>query len=124
EFRNPFEFWSVIGFAVFLGAITILGRATGDSFGAAGATVGAIAIGLVDVDSVTVSVARLVPVPLTSEQAGYAALAAVASNTIRKVARGTVVGRGCLGFASGALAPFCFVAAGVALGLTFALLPR
>ena len=50
EFRNPFGFWSVIGFAIFLGAIIMLGRAVGESFGGAGAIVGAIVVGLVDVE--------------------------------------------------------------------------
>jgi uncharacterized membrane protein (DUF4010 family) len=34
DFRNPFDFWSVVGFALFLGLIIVLGRAVGETFGA------------------------------------------------------------------------------------------
>jgi uncharacterized membrane protein (DUF4010 family) len=39
EFRNPFGFWSVVGLALVLAAIILLGRAAGETFGAAGAVV-------------------------------------------------------------------------------------
>ncbi len=64
DFRNPFGFFSVIGFAIFLGAVIVPGRAVGEGLGAYGAIAGAVVIGLVDIDSVTVSVARLTPCPL------------------------------------------------------------
>ncbi len=60
-FRNPFDFLSVVGFAVFLGAIIVLSRAVAETFGAAGAVAGAIVVGLADVDAVTVSMLRLTP---------------------------------------------------------------
>lgn len=60
-FRNPFDFLSVVGFAVFLGAIIVLSRAVAETFGAAGAVAGAIVVGLADVDAVTVSMLRLAP---------------------------------------------------------------
>src|SRR5262249_37732638 len=93
-FRIPFEFWSVVGFAVFLVLVMMLGRAVGETFGALGATVGAIAIGLADVDSVTVSVAHLAPGVLTLEHGAYAILAGAASNTVSKAAIGATIGRG------------------------------
>jgi uncharacterized membrane protein (DUF4010 family) len=123
EFRNPFGFWSVIGFAVFLAAIIVLGRAVGESFGAPGAIAGAIVIGLVDVDSVTVSMARLTPNPLGLEHAAYAILAAVASDTVSKVAIGAMIGRGWFAVEIGVMTLLCTVAASAALGLTFAMLP-
>ena len=60
------RFWSVVGFAVFLGVVIVLGRAVGEWLGAAGAIVGAAVVGLADVDAVTVSLARLAPQPLSA----------------------------------------------------------
>jgi len=121
-FRNPFEFWSVVGFAVFLGLVMVLGRALGESFGALGATVGAIAIGLADVDSVTVSVAHLTPGVLTLEHAAYAILAGAASNTVSKAAIGATVGRGRFAAEIAIMAMICLIAGASGLGLTWALL--
>jgi uncharacterized membrane protein (DUF4010 family) len=121
DFRNPFGFWSTVGFALFLGAIIVLGRAVGEAFGATGVTVGAMIAGLVDVDSVAVSMARLVPDTLTSAQVTYAILAAVASNTISKVAIGAAIGRAWFATEIAAMTLICFAAAGIALTLTFAL---
>jgi uncharacterized membrane protein (DUF4010 family) len=123
EFRNPFGFWSVIGLALFLGVIIVLGRAVGESFGAEGAIAGAIVVGLVDVDSVTISMARLPANTLSIEGAAYAILAAVASDTVSKVAIGAVIGRGRFAAEIGMMAILCLLVAGVILGVTFALLP-
>jgi uncharacterized membrane protein (DUF4010 family) len=120
EFRNPFGFWRVIGFALFLGAIIVLGRAVGESFGAPGAIAGAVLVGLVDVDSVTVSMARLTPNPLDLEHAAYAVLAAVASDTVSKVAIGVVIGRGWFAAEIGIMALLCIAGGGAILALTLA----
>jgi len=120
EFRNPFAFWTVISFALFLGAIIVLGRVVGESFGATGAIAGAILVGLVDVDSVTVSIARLTPSPLDLEHAAYAILAAVASDTISKVAIGAIIGRGWFAAEIGILALLCIAAGGAILAFTLA----
>jgi uncharacterized membrane protein (DUF4010 family) len=92
EFRNPFDFLSVVGFALFLGVIIVLGRAVGETFGATGAVAGAVVVGLADVDAVTVSMLRLTPDTLTRAQAAVAILAAVASDTVSKVAIGAAIG--------------------------------
>lgn len=94
EFRNPFSFWPVVAFAAFLGVVIVLGRAIGDSFGAQGALLGAAGLGLADVDAVTVSLAQLVPAPLSLFDAGFAILAAVASNMVSKLAIAVAIGRG------------------------------
>jgi uncharacterized membrane protein (DUF4010 family) len=94
DFRNPFDFFSVIGFALLLGAIIIIGRALGEGAGTTGAILGAAALGFADVDSVTIAMARLVPQPLGLRGATYAILAAVATNTLSKLAIGAIVGRG------------------------------
>jgi uncharacterized membrane protein (DUF4010 family) len=122
EFRNPFGFWSVIGFAVFLGAIIVLGRALGQSFGAAGAIAGAIVVGFGDIDSVTISMSRLTPETLALEHAGYAILAAVASNTMSKIAIGAVIGRGRFAAEIAVMALLCIAAGGATLALTLTLL--
>jgi uncharacterized membrane protein (DUF4010 family) len=121
DFSNPFGFWSVIGFALFLGLIIVLGRAVGEVFGIAAAIAGAVVIGLADVDSVTVSLARMTPQPLSLEDAAHAMLAAVASNTLCKVAIGAIIGRGRFAAEIGMMVLFCLIAAGGAAGLTFAL---
>jgi uncharacterized membrane protein (DUF4010 family) len=94
ELRNPFSFWPVIGFAISLGVIILVARAVGELFGAAGAIVGAVLVGLFDVDSVTISMVRLVPAPLSPLEATFAILAAVVSDTLSKIAIGGVIGRG------------------------------
>jgi uncharacterized membrane protein (DUF4010 family) len=118
EFRNPFDFWSVIGFAISLGVIIVLGRAVGEAFGPKGAIVGAIIVGLVDVDSVTVTLAQMSPTPLAITSAAYAILAAVASNTASKVAIGALIGRGWFAAEIAVMALLCSVAAAGILGLT------
>jgi uncharacterized membrane protein (DUF4010 family) len=94
EFRNPFTFTSVVGFAILLGAIIVAGRALGQTVGPAGAVAGALVMGLADVDAVTVSMAQLAPQPLSAAAASTAILAAVGSNTASKLALGAAIGRG------------------------------
>jgi uncharacterized membrane protein (DUF4010 family) len=123
EFENPFSFWPVVGFAVFLGAVMMLGRAVGEAFGSNGALLGAIGLGLADVDAVTISLARLVPQPLSAVAAAMAILAAVASNTVAKLAMSVMIGRGRFAADVAALTAACWLAAGAALWATLALGP-
>lgn len=92
KFRNPFALWSVIGLAITMGIIIVLGRFLEQYYGSTGAVVGAAALGLFDVDAVTVSMARLVPRPLTVSEGTFAILAAVASNTFGKLIIGASLG--------------------------------
>jgi uncharacterized membrane protein (DUF4010 family) len=121
KFRNPFAFWSVIGFALFLGAVIVVGRVVGEWLGGIGAIVGAAIVGLVDVDAITVSVARLAPEPLGNQPATIAILSAVATDTISKVAIGAVIGRGRFALEIGAMALACFAAGAAALWMTSAI---
>ena len=121
KFRNPFGFWSVVGLALSLGVIIVLGRAVGESFGAEGAIAGAIVVGLVDVDSVAVAMARLPSYTLSLEGAAYAILAAAASDTVSKVAIGAVIGRGRFAAQIGIMAALCLSVAAAVLGLTLVL---
>lgn len=118
KFRNPFGFWSVVSFAVLLAAIVLAGRALGEWLGAAGAILGSLALGLADVDAVTVSMARLAPQPLSPQSAVLAILAAVLSNTLSKIAIGAIIGRGAFAAEIAAMAAGCIAAAGVAFWLT------
>lgn len=114
EFKNPFGFWSVLGFAVLLAAIVLVGRALGNNLGAAGAIAGALALGLADVDAVTVSMSRLTPQPLSLQSAALAILAAVVSNNLSKIAIGAVVGRGAFAVEIAVMAALCFAAGAAA----------
>jgi uncharacterized membrane protein (DUF4010 family) len=123
KFRNPFEFWSVVGFALFLGAIIVLGRAVGETFGATGTVAGATFVGLADVDAITVSMARLAPETLNPRDAALAILAAVASGTLSKVAIGAGIGRGWFAAEIAVMAAGCILLGGTAAWLTWAFLP-
>jgi uncharacterized membrane protein (DUF4010 family) len=124
EFRNPFDFWSVVGFALFLAAIIMLGRAVGETFGPTGALAGAIVVGLADVDAITVSMAHLAPGTLDPAPATLAILAAVASNTAAKGAIGAVIGGGWFASDLAVMTSACLIAAGAVLWLTFAFLAQ
>jgi uncharacterized membrane protein (DUF4010 family) len=115
DFKNPFSLLPVVGFAVFLGVVIVLGRVVGELFGARGAAVGAAALGLADVDSVTIAMTRLVPAPLSELGATYAILAGVASNTLSKLAIAGALGGGRFTGEVAAMTVACWVAG--ALGL-------
>ncbi len=115
EFSNPFSFWPVVGFAVFLGAVILAGRYIGETFGAQGALIGAAGLGLADVDAVTVSMARLAPSPLSNWAASAAILVAVLTNMTSKLAIAASVGRGAFAVQVAAVTAGCFIAGGLAL---------
>jgi uncharacterized membrane protein (DUF4010 family) len=123
KFRNPFSLVSVIGFAIFLAAIILLGRALGEGLGATGAIIGALALGLADVDAVTVSMARLVPQPLSAVNASLAILAAVLSNTLSKIFIAVTVGRGRFAIEILLMSAGVLAAAGLALAAALVFFP-
>jgi uncharacterized membrane protein (DUF4010 family) len=124
KFRNPFAFWTVVGFALFLGAVIVVGRLVGEWLGGVGAIIGAAVVGLVDVDAITVSVSGLAPWPLGIQDATIAILSAVATNTISKIAIGGIIGRGRFALEIIAMALVCFTAGALALWVTLAILDR
>jgi len=124
RFRNPFDFWSVVGFALFLAAVIVLGRAIGETLGATGAVVGAIAVGLADVDAVTVSMAQLAPATLSAPQAALAILGAAAGGTVSKAAISAAIGRGTFAAETVAMAAGCLAIGTVALWATFAFIAQ
>jgi len=124
EFKNPFSLLPVVGFALFLGIIIVAGHAVAETFGAPGALAGALAVGLADVDSITVSMARLVPEPLGVSGAVAAILAAVASNMASKLAMSVVIGRGRFAAEVALMTAACWLAAALALWADLALAGR
>jgi uncharacterized membrane protein (DUF4010 family) len=112
QFRNPFGFWSVIGLALSVGVLILIGRAVYDYFGATGAIGGAAAMGFFDVDAMTVSMTRLDP-----NVASRAILVGVASNTLAKTAIAALVERGRFAMEIAAVAIACILS----IGLTFVL---
>jgi len=122
QFRNPFDFLSVVGFAVFLGVIVVLGRAVGEAFGTAGAVAGAFVVGLGDVDAITVSMIRLTPDPLGRTQSAVAILAAAAGGTLSKGVIGAAIGRGWFAADLAVMALGSLAVGGATAWLTFVLL--
>jgi uncharacterized membrane protein (DUF4010 family) len=120
-FRNPFSFWSVIGFALLLAVVVVAGRIVGERFGSTGAIVGAAVAGLFNLDVITVSMARLVPEPLGARSAAIAIMTAVATDAGCKVVIGAVVGRGRFATHVAVMAVACFASGGLVLWLMTAL---
>jgi uncharacterized membrane protein (DUF4010 family) len=122
KLRNPFAFWTVVGFALFLGVVIVMGRMVGEWLGGTGAIIGAGLIGLVDVDAITVSLARLTPLPLAARDVTLAVLAAVAADTISKIVIGGIIARGRFAVEIAVMAACCLAAGAAALWATFAIL--
>ncbi|MGA7387677.1 MAG: DUF4010 domain-containing protein [Pseudolabrys sp.] len=120
-FRNPFAFWSVVGFAIFLGIIVVAGRLISERMGAMGAILGAATMGLADVDAITVSIARLAPQTLSEQSAVVAILAAVATNMLSKLMIGAAIGNNRFALYLTGISAACFAAAGIALWLALRL---
>src|SRR5262249_61390180 len=99
-----------------------VGRRLVRALGPAGGSAGATVVGLADVDAVTVSMVRLPPDPLSRARAVTAILAAVASDTVSKIAIGGAIGRGWFAADLAVLAAGCLAVGGAAAWLTFAFL--
>lgn len=114
EFRNPFGFLSVVGMAISMGLVMLVGRAVSERFGASGATATAALTGLFDVDAMTVSMARIAPRILPLDTAATAILVGVASATLGKIAIAAVMGRGRFALAVGGMSLLCVGAGALA----------
>jgi uncharacterized membrane protein (DUF4010 family) len=104
--------------------VIVVGRLVGERLGGIGAIIGAAVVGLVDVDAITVSVARLTPQPLGIQDATIAILSAVATDTISKIAIGGIIGRGRFALEITAMALACFAVGTIALWTTLAFVVR
>ena len=81
----PFELRTVFGFGVLLAAVTLLGAWIAREAGSAGAYLFAAVSGFVDVDAITLSMARSVDLRADPRVAAGAILVALASNAVQRV---------------------------------------
>ena len=84
KLQSPLYLSSVAKFALFLGAVIIVGRIVADQFGQAGLLPFAATAGLADVDAVALAAGSLVRGGLDPAVGGHAILIAVAVNTFSK----------------------------------------
>lgn len=81
----PFELRTVFGFGVLLAIVTVSGAWIARQAGSAGAYLFAAVSGVVDVDAITLSMARSVELGAAPQVATGAILAALASNAVQRV---------------------------------------
>lgn len=90
--KSPLDLASVAQFALFLGAVIIVGRIVADAFGQAGLLPFAATAGLADVDAVALAAGSLVRHGLDAGAGAHAVLVAVLMNTLAKGAIAVVTG--------------------------------
>jgi uncharacterized membrane protein (DUF4010 family) len=90
--RNPFELSVVLQFGALLAIIMVLAKGLAARAGAYGAYALAAVSGIVDVDAISISLARLAPQGLSADSAALAILLAVAVNTATKAVLGSTAG--------------------------------
>jgi len=117
--KNPFDLGVVLEFGALLALIMALAKGISAWAGSEGAMVLAAVSGLVDVDAISISLARLAPEGLDARSAAFAILIAVTINSATKVVLGSTAG----GLALGKLLAWGLAAAFVAgaVGLWLAL---
>ena len=93
DLKNPFELNTVISFAVLLGLISLISKMAIDYVGPSALFVVAAISGLVDVDAITLSTARLVGSTINVATAADVILIAVAVNVVTKVVLAFTAGR-------------------------------
>jgi uncharacterized membrane protein (DUF4010 family) len=120
-FRNPFAFWSVIAFAIFLGFVVVAARIVGERVGATGVILSAAIAGFADVDAITVSIAKLTSI--SAQSAALAILTAVATNTVSKLVVGVLIGSGRFALCLAGFVLACLSAAGIAFWITPSFVP-
>ena len=90
--KNPFDLGVVLEFGALLALIMALAKGLAAWAGSEGAFALAAVSGLVDVDAISLSMARLAPVSLNADSAAFAILIAVTANSLSKVALATTAG--------------------------------
>jgi uncharacterized membrane protein (DUF4010 family) len=90
--KNPFELRVVLEFGALLALIMALTKGLSQWFGSEGAYVLAAISGLVDVDAISLSLARLTPNGIDVGSAAFAVLVAVVANSLSKIGLATTVG--------------------------------
>ena len=121
KFHNPLALWPVIVFTLFLGLIIMASRLISSHLGSNWIILSAAIVGLVDVDAISISLARLTPQPLAEREAILAVLAAVVADTVSKIAIGAAVGRGRFAMRITAMAAVCLTAGAAAFWATLAI---
>ena len=89
---NPLDLAAVLQFGALLALIMALANGIAAWAGSAGTFALAAISGAVDVDAISLSMARLAPVPLDATTAAAAILIAVAANSISKLALASLTG--------------------------------
>ncbi len=90
--KNPFDLSVVLEFGALLALIMALAKGISAWAGSKGVIALAAVSGLVDVDAISLSLARLAPQGVDAHSAGIAILVAVAANSASKVVLGTTAG--------------------------------
>ncbi len=90
--RNPFDLGVVLEFGALLALIMALAKGLAAWAGSSGAYALAAVSGIVDVDAISLSMARLAPSGLSTDSAAFAILIAVTVNSLSKVALATTAG--------------------------------
>ena len=89
---NPLDLGAVLKFGALLATVMVLSRLATHFAGSAGAYALAVASGVVDVDAIALTMARLGPTEIGTRAAAGAVLLALLSNTASKVVMGSVIG--------------------------------
>ncbi|MGE0741371.1 MAG: MgtC/SapB family protein [Hyphomonadaceae bacterium] len=92
KLRSPLDLMSVGQFALFLGAVIVVGRVVADLWGQAGLLPFAATAGLADVDAVTLAAGSLVRGGLEPAVGAHAVMIAVLMNTLAKGVIAVVTG--------------------------------
>lgn len=92
KLSSPLDLKSVGQFALFLGAVIVVGRIVSDAYGEAGLLPFSAAAGIADVDAATLAAASLVRGGLSPEMGAHAVLIAALVNTFAKGVIGVVTG--------------------------------
>lgn len=105
---NPFDFFPLVGFAVFFGAVSVLGAALSDRFGSSSALAASVLSGLFDVDVATLTSLRLMDQGIAARAAASSVCAAVALNALARLSLAAFLGprRFWLPFGAATLAAF------------------
>ena len=92
ELKNPFDLSVVLEFGALLAIIMVLAKGIAAWAGAKGAIALAAVSGVLDVDAITLSMARLAPDGLDADSAAFAILVAVGVNSAAKVVLAATAG--------------------------------
>ena len=115
--KNPFELRVVLEFGALLAVIMAVTKLTAEWAGSEGAYLLAVVSGLLDVDAISLSLARLTPGGLDERSAALAILLAVTANSAAKVVLATTAGDMTLGIRLLWGLGAAFVAGGVGLAI-------